>query len=121
MNDDVLQLAGPAYTSQEQPGSHALKLPPPSEALAKQLSQSRRCVLGSQLRSFVSALDSGNSLESADDELDKLAVNSYVCLAQALRDLFARQEEAFALKMISTTCHNKGRSIAPGYAPAKEP
>ncbi|KAJ9524321.1 hypothetical protein QJQ45_008523 [Haematococcus lacustris] len=53
--------------------------------------------------------DHSGASQSADDELDKLAVNSYVCLAQALRDLFARQEEAFALKMISTTCHNNGK------------
>ncbi|KAJ9524208.1 hypothetical protein QJQ45_004987 [Haematococcus lacustris] len=47
------------------PGSHALKLPPPSEALAKQLSQSQWSVPGSQLLSFVSALerDHDNSLE----------------------------------------------------------
>ncbi|KAJ9524206.1 hypothetical protein QJQ45_004989 [Haematococcus lacustris] len=38
-------------------GSHALKLPPPSEALAKQLSQSQWSVPGSQLLSFVSALE----------------------------------------------------------------
>ncbi|KAL6755750.1 hypothetical protein V8C86DRAFT_3137372, partial [Haematococcus lacustris] len=44
-------------------GSHALKLPPPSEALAKQLNQSQQSVPGSQLLSFVSALDSGNNLE----------------------------------------------------------
>ncbi|KAJ9524409.1 hypothetical protein QJQ45_019387, partial [Haematococcus lacustris] len=44
-------------------GSHALKLPPPSGALAKQLSQSQRSVPGSQLLAFVSALDSDNSLE----------------------------------------------------------
>ncbi|GFH28466.1 hypothetical protein HaLaN_26964 [Haematococcus lacustris] len=57
MKDAVLQLAGPAYTSQEQPGSHAVKLPPPSEALAKQLSQSQRSVPGSQLLPFVTALE----------------------------------------------------------------
>ncbi|GFH06187.1 hypothetical protein HaLaN_00777 [Haematococcus lacustris] len=99
MKDAVLQLAGPAYTSQEQPaaastsagelctllltdqevldvvlalhdirtaqlchllswpGSHALKLPPPSEALAKQLSQSQRSVPGRQLLPFVTALE----------------------------------------------------------------
>ncbi|KAJ9524784.1 hypothetical protein QJQ45_024401 [Haematococcus lacustris] len=45
------------------PGSHALKLPPLSQALAKQLSQSQRSVPGSQLLSFVRALDSNNSLE----------------------------------------------------------
>ncbi|GFH09707.1 hypothetical protein HaLaN_04898 [Haematococcus lacustris] len=45
------------------PGSHALKLPPPSEALAKQLSRSQRSVPGSQLLPFVTALDSNNSLE----------------------------------------------------------
>ncbi|KAL6764152.1 hypothetical protein V8C86DRAFT_1677725 [Haematococcus lacustris] len=47
------------------PGSHALKLPPPSEALAKQLSQSQWSVPGSQLLAFVSALerDHKNSLE----------------------------------------------------------
>ncbi|KAJ9524734.1 hypothetical protein QJQ45_024369 [Haematococcus lacustris] len=44
-------------------GSHPLKLPPPSEALAKQLSQSQRSVPGSQLLAFVSALNSDNSLE----------------------------------------------------------
>ncbi|GFH06188.1 hypothetical protein HaLaN_00778 [Haematococcus lacustris] len=48
------------------PGSHALKLPPPSQALAKQLSQSQRSVPGSQLLSFVRALDSNNSLEHPD-------------------------------------------------------
>ncbi|KAJ9524319.1 hypothetical protein QJQ45_008521 [Haematococcus lacustris] len=44
-------------------GSHSLKLPPPSEALAKQLSHSQRSVPGSQLLSFVTALEGGNSLE----------------------------------------------------------
>ncbi|KAL6748830.1 hypothetical protein V8C86DRAFT_1678321 [Haematococcus lacustris] len=44
-------------------GSHSLKLPPPSEALAQQLSHSQQSVPGSQLLSFVSALESGNSLE----------------------------------------------------------
>ncbi|GFH22269.1 uncharacterized protein HaLaN_19711 [Haematococcus lacustris] len=46
-------------------GSHALKLPPPSEALAKELSQSQWSVPGSRLLSFVSALerDHDNSLE----------------------------------------------------------
>ncbi|GFH22828.1 hypothetical protein HaLaN_20347, partial [Haematococcus lacustris] len=43
--------------------SHPLKLPPPSKALAKQLSQSQRSVPGSQLLAFVSALNSDNSLE----------------------------------------------------------
>ncbi|GFH09703.1 hypothetical protein HaLaN_04893, partial [Haematococcus lacustris] len=45
------------------PGSHALKLPPPSKALAKQLSQSQRSVPGSQLLAFVTALDDDNSRE----------------------------------------------------------
>ncbi|KAL6764172.1 hypothetical protein V8C86DRAFT_3084347 [Haematococcus lacustris] len=105
MKDAVLQLAGPAYTSQDQPaagsiaaeelctlllidqevldvvlalhdiraaqlchlmawsGSHSLKLPPPSGALAKQLSQSQRSVPGSQLLAFVSALDHDSSLK----------------------------------------------------------
>ncbi|GFH19895.1 hypothetical protein HaLaN_16924, partial [Haematococcus lacustris] len=47
------------------PGSHALKLPPPSAALAKQLSQSQWSVPGSQLLAFVSALerDHNNSLQ----------------------------------------------------------
>ncbi|KAJ9504578.1 hypothetical protein QJQ45_030521, partial [Haematococcus lacustris] len=45
------------------PGSHSLKLPPPSEALAKQLSQSQRSVPGSQLLAFVSTLDHDSSLK----------------------------------------------------------
>ncbi|KAJ9524398.1 hypothetical protein QJQ45_008612 [Haematococcus lacustris] len=47
------------------PGLHALKLPPPSAALAQQLSQSQWSVPGSQLLSFVSALerDHDNSLK----------------------------------------------------------
>ncbi|KAJ9524786.1 hypothetical protein QJQ45_024418 [Haematococcus lacustris] len=47
------------------PGSHALKLPPPSAALAQQLNQSQWSVTGSRLLSFVSALerDHDNSLE----------------------------------------------------------
>ncbi|KAL6764155.1 hypothetical protein V8C86DRAFT_3129003 [Haematococcus lacustris] len=91
MREAVLRLASPAYTADQQPdqevldvvlalhdiraaqlchllswpGSHALKLPPPSAALAKQLSQSQWSVPGSQLLSFVSALerDHDNSLE----------------------------------------------------------
>ncbi|KAL6764185.1 hypothetical protein V8C86DRAFT_3084356 [Haematococcus lacustris] len=89
MKDAVLLLAGPVYTLQEQPdqevldvvlalhdiraaqlchlmpwsGSHALKLPPPSEALAKQLSQSQRSVPGRQLLAFVTALDDNNCLQ----------------------------------------------------------
>ncbi|GFH16100.1 hypothetical protein HaLaN_12455, partial [Haematococcus lacustris] len=63
-------------------GSHALKLPPPSGALAKQLSQSQRSVPGSQLLAFVSALDSDNSLE----------------------------EEVFAFKELITTCQEEGPS-----------
>ncbi|KAL6764322.1 hypothetical protein V8C86DRAFT_1686755 [Haematococcus lacustris] len=43
--------------------SHALKLPPPSEALAQQLSQSLWSVPGSQLLAFVTALDDDNSRE----------------------------------------------------------
>ncbi|KAL6764164.1 hypothetical protein V8C86DRAFT_1678111 [Haematococcus lacustris] len=45
------------------PGSHPLKLPLPSEALAQQLSKSLRSVPGSQLLAFVTALDDDNSLE----------------------------------------------------------
>ncbi|KAJ9524205.1 hypothetical protein QJQ45_004990 [Haematococcus lacustris] len=47
------------------PKAHVLKLPPPSKALAQQLSQSQWSVPGSQLLSFVSALerDHDNSLE----------------------------------------------------------
>ncbi|GFH15080.1 hypothetical protein HaLaN_11242, partial [Haematococcus lacustris] len=44
-------------------GSHVLKLPPPSEALAQQLSQSQRSVPGSQLLAFITALEDDNSLE----------------------------------------------------------
>ncbi|GFH31706.1 hypothetical protein HaLaN_30798, partial [Haematococcus lacustris] len=44
-------------------GSHALKLPPPSEALAKQLSQSQRSVPGSQLLAFVKTLERESSLK----------------------------------------------------------
>ncbi|GFH19897.1 hypothetical protein HaLaN_16926, partial [Haematococcus lacustris] len=44
-------------------GSHALKLPPPSEALAKQLSQSQWSVPGSQLLAFVSALERDRNLK----------------------------------------------------------
>ncbi|KAL6764187.1 hypothetical protein V8C86DRAFT_1678977 [Haematococcus lacustris] len=44
-------------------GSHALKLPPPSEALAKQLSQSQRSVPGSQLLAFVKTLERNSSLK----------------------------------------------------------
>ncbi|KAL6764168.1 hypothetical protein V8C86DRAFT_1678286 [Haematococcus lacustris] len=44
-------------------GSHALKLPPPSEALAKQLSQSQRSVPGSQLLAFVNTLERESSLK----------------------------------------------------------
>ncbi|GFH21056.1 hypothetical protein HaLaN_18288 [Haematococcus lacustris] len=47
-------------------GSHPLKLPLPSEALAQQLSQSQRSVPGSQLLAFVTALDDDNSLQHPD-------------------------------------------------------
>ncbi|GFH28465.1 hypothetical protein HaLaN_26962 [Haematococcus lacustris] len=130
MKAAVLQVAGPTYTSQEQHGSHALKLPPPSEALAKQLSQSQRSVPGSQLQFFVSALDSDkslkvklpvfnvqglnlvwgkeNTLQSAGDKLHALAVISYGYLAQALCDVLGHQEEAYALKELITTCQDEG-------------
>ncbi|GFH21055.1 hypothetical protein HaLaN_18286 [Haematococcus lacustris] len=104
----MLQLAEPAYTSQEQPGSHALKLPLPSEALAKQLSHSQRSVPGSQLLTFVTALDDDNSLESAGDELHALAVNSYGFLAQAFCDVLGRQEEAYAHQELFTTSQKEG-------------
>ncbi|KAJ9524325.1 hypothetical protein QJQ45_008526 [Haematococcus lacustris] len=42
---------------------HPLKLPPPSAALAKQLSEGQWSVPGSQLLSFVTALDDDNSRE----------------------------------------------------------
>ncbi|KAJ9524195.1 hypothetical protein QJQ45_005002 [Haematococcus lacustris] len=45
------------------PGSHPLKLPPPSKALAKQLSQSQRLVPGSQLLAFVKTLERDSSLK----------------------------------------------------------
>ncbi|GFH09708.1 hypothetical protein HaLaN_04899 [Haematococcus lacustris] len=45
------------------PGSHPLKLPPPSKALAKQLSQSQRSVPGSQLLALVKTLERDSSLK----------------------------------------------------------
>ncbi|KAJ9524194.1 hypothetical protein QJQ45_005003 [Haematococcus lacustris] len=44
-------------------GSHALMLPPPSEALAKQLSRSQWSVPGSQLLAFVKTLERDSSLK----------------------------------------------------------
>ncbi|GFH25886.1 hypothetical protein HaLaN_23928 [Haematococcus lacustris] len=167
-------------------GSHAVKLPPPSEALAKQLSQSHRSVPGSWLLAFVSALDHDSSLkgdpllrvldsmhramllrlppaqpapghwlspalcgaapgqgispcpavrhpawaaagakhrndgwsgasQSVGDELHALAVNSYGFLAQALWDVFGRQEEALAFKEFIATCQAEG-GVAGWYA-----
>ncbi|KAJ9532365.1 hypothetical protein QJQ45_010441 [Haematococcus lacustris] len=51
------------------PGSHALKLPPPSEALVQQLSQSQLSVLGSQLLSFVKALERDHDISPKGDPL----------------------------------------------------
>ncbi|KAJ9524666.1 hypothetical protein QJQ45_024254, partial [Haematococcus lacustris] len=46
--------------------------------------------------------------QSPGAKLHALAVNSYVCLAQALWDVLGRQKEAFTLKELITTCQQEG-------------
>ncbi|GFH19412.1 hypothetical protein HaLaN_16356 [Haematococcus lacustris] len=83
-------------------GSHALKLPAPGKALAKQLSQSEWSVPGGQLLALVKTLERESSLKVLD------LVWGMENTLQALWDVLRRQEEAFTLKELITTCQQEG-------------
>ncbi|KAL6764176.1 hypothetical protein V8C86DRAFT_1678412 [Haematococcus lacustris] len=95
---------------------HPLKLPPPSEALAKQLSQSQRSVPGSQLLAFVSALDDDNSREG--DPLlrvwDSMHRAMLLVLA-ALQSLPIRPHPQHPDPAATTLAHTTTSQLPPGY------
>ncbi|KAJ9524388.1 hypothetical protein QJQ45_008597 [Haematococcus lacustris] len=97
-------------------GSHALKLPPPSEALATQLSQSQRSVPGRQLLAFVTALDDDNSLQG--DPLlrvwDSMHRAMLLVLA-ALQSLPIRPHPQHPDPAATTLAHTTTTQLPPGY------
>ncbi|KAJ9520226.1 hypothetical protein QJQ45_030183 [Haematococcus lacustris] len=96
-------------------GSHVLKLPPPSEALAQQLSQSQRSVPGSQLLAFITALEDDNSLEGDPllDVWDSMHRAILLVLA-ALQSLPIRPHPQHP-EPTATTHTSTAPQVPPGY------